>query len=1339
MSEHSKTHPTPPPPPGTQPSLEGYFYQLDVSVLFALKLLLANPIASTVVLEPVESQEDLEVDIRNEPQMLVEQVDLGNYRLVIQCKLRETGPWQWNEIATLLSHGTRRPSAVKRLADENIRYLLVTSADVEGVLWNLRVADFGTWPAPAAMPSRLGKKLPATAPGRVAVLAALDQEKLASRLKALLIERFRIPAGAYEACRRDLHDEAWARMRGAADGVWNRPDLEHLIVKHGGYWGTDESLDGFVPPNNWDSLRSGLQTHHAVILSGPSGTGKTRTARVLVAHLRDELPGAQVVEIDGGPEKISREQRFPVIFYIEDPWGKYERQSDAVAWDGAIHSLLHQAGPQRKFVITSRPEMLSPSATKQIPSRFIGRLEAQHYGRSERLRLFNWLLGRLPARLQPAVLTYGQGAVQDLEIPLEIKRFFEALRDGPQDDEGDGRYVRRCLHDAQQRSIEQSILFAVQQRKAHEWAAVVWGLFVARGTQTSTDTPLIQTGLTERDLKFEDGLDPYLYGLVAGHNLRQSGTHLTYQHPRVEKGLQQAIEEKPGASGRALKYLTETLIDLADSAELDWASDGAIRIVAEAKRRLTHVPLQISAARQKKLDDWIQARLRVPDNEFEDVLKRAALVGSQQSTAAEVARWLLHTGNDEFALDVWRPSTTTPEWLDQVRADPITGIICAAFIRRMLERTSTYYKDNFPQEIAALAASLGPAFRDAALSIVRDGYVSNGNAIIAGALVDLDDAEPILERCIDYLKESQSDSLNEEWRALNDGHYDDEVEEHYVNTWGEQGHTAGQFISAYVEERRNRSGWTGLRDHPRQMNLLAAWIRQLRSDAQVSAEEWVTVANLTARTEQESEFWEAADAHWLPALTPIARARLIDGDGHEAAREALAGVFARHLTAQTSEIVQELLRCGPAAVLGVGCHLRRAALSDPSEHALALAINRMIDCLPPPLNVALRIATDPSNEALGIEALSVWRSLDTSADRHLELAKVRARVAAGEDVSNELDRLLVPTADADSENARLLAVLEVAIDAGAQRVIEACLKHRFAALRIRAMTSLAQQTDGPISSNILGMAGDPSSKVRKRLLQLLEQRPHSEHVEALMILAADSYTPEFRLENASTSLPIAEGAAKHLLNHCEFEPAQCQKLLTIALETSSDDVSLTLFRALVRNPVSPSSSDVLSAALEANSSRPRRLAATALFLEGDHVESTLLDRVTPQHLLKAPSRVAFPLGMLLGSGAAEPAIEAAAKAIDADPERRTLLVSLYIGLLDREAPVAQLILRLMPGSLGPDLAVALRDGTPLSADRLGLLRGNSFVSELLIREATRWLYQLANAPAGARADTVDLA
>lgn len=94
-------------------SLEGYFYQLDVSILTTLDLVLAKKVALEIVLEPA-TEEDLEADFEHEPGALSETVALDGYRLVLQCKLRNTGSWKHEDLSRLLGHGKRRKTVLYR-------------------------------------------------------------------------------------------------------------------------------------------------------------------------------------------------------------------------------------------------------------------------------------------------------------------------------------------------------------------------------------------------------------------------------------------------------------------------------------------------------------------------------------------------------------------------------------------------------------------------------------------------------------------------------------------------------------------------------------------------------------------------------------------------------------------------------------------------------------------------------------------------------------------------------------------------------------------------------------------------------------------------------------------------------------------------------------------------------------------------------------------------------------------------------------------------------------------------------------------------------------------------
>ena len=180
-------------------SLAGYEYQMDVSVWLALDLLLASKQAHELVLEP-SSQEDLESQLEDyEPSYATSSVPLKSYLLVAQAKLRSGDAWTVAGIKALLKYGGKgRKSAAERLADPDIRYLLVTSAPLNGKAKGLKIRRPGVWPKACEMPVSIRNALP---PGRPDPWSdELDKEVKQSRATALCVSCLCPQDGHYWLC-----------------------------------------------------------------------------------------------------------------------------------------------------------------------------------------------------------------------------------------------------------------------------------------------------------------------------------------------------------------------------------------------------------------------------------------------------------------------------------------------------------------------------------------------------------------------------------------------------------------------------------------------------------------------------------------------------------------------------------------------------------------------------------------------------------------------------------------------------------------------------------------------------------------------------------------------------------------------------------------------------------------------------------------------------------------------------------------------------------------------------------------------------------------------------------
>lgn len=144
-----------------------------MSVWLTLGLLLAIKIAQSIELEPA-TEEDIEAElIESEPGRLVTTVSAEGYKFVVQATLRGSDAWTVADINALLKHGgARLVSAARRLADPDVRYLLITSAALNGKTRGMRVDRAGSWPKLSEMPATTISSLPAKADGRVGTGAA---------------------------------------------------------------------------------------------------------------------------------------------------------------------------------------------------------------------------------------------------------------------------------------------------------------------------------------------------------------------------------------------------------------------------------------------------------------------------------------------------------------------------------------------------------------------------------------------------------------------------------------------------------------------------------------------------------------------------------------------------------------------------------------------------------------------------------------------------------------------------------------------------------------------------------------------------------------------------------------------------------------------------------------------------------------------------------------------------------------------------------------------------------------------------------------------------------------
>ncbi|WP_439572478.1 hypothetical protein [Phreatobacter sp.] len=1284
--------------------IAGYEYQIEVSVWLALDLMLAAKLTQEVVLEPA-SEEDVEAELEaDEPGRITTAVPMSGYTLVVQAKLRSGDAWSVKGVKALLEHGgTRRQSASARLADPDVRYLLVTSAGLNGGTRDLKVRRAGVWPNPAKMPALIAKALPAGARGRVAVIGNQDEERLATDIKRLLTESFRVPHARWEACLKVLREEARVRIHRGGSGRWRRDELERVIRDHEGYIASSPELEHYVHPTNWGDLRSMMRERRAALIIGQSGTGKTLATRKLYEELRAEIPGLAHVPIKLGPQQLRDDRTAPPVLYdIEDPWGRFDFDPASRPWNDQLAQLFAHASHDRLIIATSRLDVAQTSGALESVKPWLVALEAEHYGRKERIRLYRSRIDGLPRELRSVAAQAEPKVLAELSTPLEIQKYFDALpaidREKLLNPPG---FVAEAIDRAHQNSIERTVIEQIEQRRDVRAAAIVWGLLKATDKLSLRVLRPIEESLADQDAAMTEGVTPLVDFFVAARNLRQTEETVTYYHPRVEAGIEQTLARHELVARRTLRLLIDLLV-APDGPGEAWGVAAAARLLAAADRRPALKPSPTTTA-AAKIDAWLAARLAEGGREFEANLQLARAAGSSDSNASELARYLLNRPNPSFAgMMNWGPPEKDDAWYARLRADPSTKPLVETFIREVLPTERDDYPSSFVADVERLAPDLSSAFLDAATRAVHFGFIYSDDTIAAGALRDLDGFEAIVDAAVQVLTPSEEERKRnaETHLAIINGEYSEDYAEHIGQS--DDGHTAREFLGAYVERVRATKGWQHIAQHRHRDRLLYYWLRSLAKADERSAPNPDEIAGAFAAGQgsaDEDDLWFVLRRAWDPRYLPALSARLVEGHPDRAVRTAALTCAIERAPEELAAVGRELGTRGRwhrlvETALDLS-QLRSRASRDEADHdaSIAAAIAALPAPLPALAEASLRLS---KNQAVAIpkEAHAVLEGLEAESE-DVRWFRVAVDAHAPLPVDNDIRWLLSNSEDDDAA----VDALEAAIRREMQEEVAAALDHKFAQVRARALSAIGGALAAPLPARFLAKAADRGSPVRKALVALLDAKPHAAHLPILLRLAKDSWSRSSGFYGEEDDFPIARAAVDAIEKSPPLAAEEAEQLYAIGIETSDPGLRFSIFRLLARTSGQSVQERLIELSVTPGRMPVRRAAAVALLQAGEVVAPEVIQRITPDLFATRVEPVAANLTLLFAWRADVDAVVRAAEALATNAKRRVLLLLMAWVVKDRDAGAARTIAAMLPAD-HPGVSWALGGELPQADDAM---------------------------------------
>jgi hypothetical protein len=857
----------------------------------------------------------------------------------------------------------------------------------------------------------------------------------------------------------------------------------------------------------------------------------------------------------------------PVLFDIEDPWGKFHVELADRLWNDQLDKVLARATHDRMIVATSRRDVAeSADALKSIRP-WIVPLEAEHYGDSQRVRLFQTRIPALPWELQLLVRRAQKGVLKELATPLEIQKFFDAVTtlDRPQS-WGSESFIAEAIRIAHENSIERTVIEQIKQRDEPKAAAVIWALLKVEDSFSLPHLLELEEELTGHESAMDRGVLPLVRFFVAARNLRQKEEIVSYYHPRVEAGIEQALEGDRLTAAKALQLLIATWISGHDGSDTG-AYKSARLLAAIPRNSLIRIRLRPETARI--IDAKLEALLAESDRQLEDYLRLAAAAGPTLSGPSEIARYLLHRQGrpDRFSFDHWWKPEQDEAWYILRRSEPMTAPLIERFVREVLPFTHGRYRKNFSRDVNRLAPGITNAFLDAAHTIVDLGVTNSDEAIAEGALDDLTRFEAVVDEAFQALttppaERAKQDALN---LAIRNGEYSDGYVEHLGDS-NEDGYTAGQFIKAYINRVRSTVGWQRLTGSPHREALRSYWLNELLNEAKDrdrrSADEETRLAVKPLSPDEiegafgcaygsadEADLWYLLNHVWDDSyLTPLLD-RIKNGDPLRKIRVAAFTVLTEHMPASLAVVWEELGSSGETfrrveIALDLA-HLHLGKSGDWEDHKAAASA--AMSSLPQPFRELSENFLEILNHRLPVVREPVRLLVEAIEEEVEDVGRLRLAVGP-EDPRwlNDLHRLL---ADSDEPEVAAEAV-GAAGRAGLDDVLYESLRHRFAAARAEALTVIGSQLEAPLPDFLLHMATDKGKAVRMALTTLLTAKIDSAHLPTLLTLARDKYSTSSQYDN-DTELPIARAAVAAIAKHGTLAMAHADELKAIAI--SSDD------------------------------------------------------------------------------------------------------------------------------------------------------------------------------------------
>jgi hypothetical protein len=608
--------------------------------------------------------------------------------------------------------------------------------------------------------------------------------------------------------------------------------------------------------------------------------------------------------------------------------------------------------------------------------------------------------------------------------------------------------------------------------------------------------------------------------------------------------------------------------------------------------------------------------------------------------------------------------------------------------------------------IDLIAEDLSNAYRDAALSVVGNGFMSNMDTIAYGAMRCKQHREPIVSAALEVLIPLRIESTyrNDHYWENIDGHFSDDYWDHHADD--DSGINATSILEAYVTVVRDEGEWRCIENHAGLKGLLPSWISVLTRGQlkDTSDEELIVVLNAASLNKVGAMAWCLIEEHWRDSLESFLIARLSDEQLDEDTRHAATQCALSRIPARLLEITLSLISQGEnKSVLELIFDIYSASKKRSLDRDLDQAYCEFTQAMPSPFGefcTAFATSENLTYVNLSAEALEILSQNVKNCQGLLQAQLIWMAAVNGLSLPELTEMNVIVPKDIE----RSSIALQAAIQTEMWHVVTDAIQHPRATIRQLAFNSLVARNDGVVPETLLGLARDKSNYIRKALVNALLTNATESDLNSLVTLCADDWTQHADSPDDDDDIkyPIARKATKVVSGLATIPYKYAVDLFAVCLATSDSQVRWDLFKALAAKGDEETRREIAQLVFSEECSPEIRLAASASLAEAtDLVGEELVATAKIEWLLKAPSALAVVMSLVVGQSASESHILEIGDALATSLSRRVLLIPLIEGALLKHPLLAQdLMDRLPPNHKAKNLFEDVSDGKRLEAEIL---------------------------------------